>query len=209
MTVQVNLLPTEYRSRARRFRRLKLWIAASVAMAPALILSSMFLRLRATETLSFLDRTAQLCVEERAVIKQLESLEAEREGLARNVALAERLRRKHRWSEALEALARKLPDRVVLTRLASDPPRDSYVSGERPGAKARERLAGKKGDSEDRDGAARGFLIDGIAANHESLAVLLGALDDNDRFGRCELRSSSRQRFMDDFAVGFTIYTRW
>ena len=209
MTLQANLLPVEYQSRARRFRRLKLWIAASVAMVPALVLSSMFLRLRAAETSSYLERTAQLCAEERSVKKQLASLNGKREELDRKVTLAECLRRKHHWSELLAALAQKLPDRVVLTKLTSDPPKDSHVSGERPRVKAGGQSGGKRKDSPGGEGAARGFLIDGIAADPESLAAFLRALDDTERLGRCELRSSSRQRFMSDYAVGFTIYTRW
>jgi len=208
MTVQVDLLPVEYKLKAKRPRRFKVWIALSMAVAVAQGMSSMFLRLQADEARRALQEAKEMQDEERTLIEDLASLTAQERAVARQVALNEGLRRKHRWSRALAELSAQLPDKVILTRLASNPPRNVELGG-RNETERRVRQLRAGGSPDGQAGTARGFFIDGIATDHESVAGFLGALDDHAGFGLCELKSTSRQPFMDDYAVAFMIHTRW
>ncbi len=209
MTVQVDLLPSEYKLKTKRPRRFKVWIALSMAVAVAQGLSSVFFRLQADEARRAVQDAEEMRDEEQRLIKDLASLAEQERALARQVALNEGLRRKHRWSEAFAELSAHLPDRVMLTRLASNPPRNVELGGDRNETEKRLRQLRGAAKPDGQAGTARGFFIDGIAADHESVAGFLGALDDHAGFGLCELKSTSRRPFMDDYAVAFVIHTRW
>lgn len=209
MTVQVNLLPAEYVLRSRRPRRLRLWAVLGAALVVALLMSGMVLRLKASSTRSALQQIAQMQAEQQALIKELAAVSAKRQALLKQVALSDRLRQKHRWSQVIAALTSRLPDNVVLTRLESDPPRDLPAAKKmNVGANLVQPLKASA-EPPSTGGTAHGLLIEGVAANHELIADLLGALDDRSRFGTCELKSTSRQQFMDDYAVAFKIVTHW
>ena len=209
MTVQVDLLPVEYKLKAKRPRRFKVWVALSMAVAVAQGMSSMFLRLQADEARRALQETKEMQDEKRTLIEDLASLTAQERAVARQVALNEGLRRKHRWSRAFAELSAQLPDKVLLTKLASNPPRNVDLGGGRNETERRVRQLRGAANPDGQAGTARGLFIDGIATDHESVAGLLGALDDHAGFGVCELKSTSRQPFMDDYAVAFMIHTRW
>ena len=204
MTLQVNLLPAEYQQRTQRARRFRMWIALSIAMGVAQVMSGMYLRFRADETRNTLGSIAEMQEDQRKVTKQLASLTAQKRVLTRRVALAAQLRRKHRWSHVFATLADQLPDRAVLTRLASDPTRDDGMR-----SRITPRLTKKSKGSGPGGSVAKGLFIDGLATDHDTVAEFLGRLDDRSGLGTCELRSTSRQPFMNGHAVAFKIYTGW
>jgi Tfp pilus assembly protein PilN len=209
MTVQVNLLPAKYRLKARRPRRLKLWLSLAGGMIALHVVSALGLRWMAEDTRKALHQAAQMQETRRALAKELASVSVEKRDLARQIALAIQLRRKHLWSEAFVELAAGMPDSVVLTGLTTDPPRDAD-SGKTPAPpKAAARLP-RPASERDADGAtARGLVIEGMAADHASVGAFLGTLTHRSRLGACELRSANRQPFLDDEAVAFTVCTKW
>jgi Tfp pilus assembly protein PilN len=124
----------------------------------------------------------------------------------RQIALAERLCRKHRWSELFAALSECVPETAILTRLETDPPTASatgapivHVRG--PGAKA----------EDDRKAAnvASGLVISGVAVDHDSVATFLRNLNNLGQVGQCTLESTLRQPFLNGEGVSFTIRTQW
>ncbi len=209
MTLQVNLLPAEYRRRTRRARRLKVWIALSVAMLVAQLMSAMFLRLKSDETYRARKEIAELQARQRSLTKELASLAAQQRARSRRTALIAKLRRKHQWSWALKALTDEMPSNAVLTRLSSDPPRDAGLGARLPQLSKRSGSRNAPATDGGKDGTATGILIEGISTNQESVMGFLGALHDDSKLGACELKSTTRQPFLDGHGVAFTIQTRW
>jgi len=209
MTVRVNLLPLEYRLRAKRPQRLKLWVALSAVMVVAQVMAATFLRMRSRETRAIQEQVRRMHDHQNELIKELAQLTVRKRDLAKQIALNERLRRKHLWSQVLSTLTGRLPDHVVLTSLASDPPRDLHTAAEVPVAAGpiRSYEPGQKRGA--RAGAAGGLLIDGIAADHASVAAFIGALSGDGLLGTCELKSTNRQPFLNDYAVAFTVSVQW
>ncbi len=209
MTVQVNLLPIEYRLRATRPRRLRLWIALAVAVVVAEGISSVGLRLTARDTREAAWQTARMQEAQGALVKELASLSATKRDLARQVALAEQLRRKHRWSRTLGVLSAQVPDGVMLTSLTTDPPRASESGKDFSVAGGLPRRPRRDGEKNPNTETALGLILEGVAMDHTSMAALLSALNRQPEFGTCELKSANRQAFLDDHAIAFTVCTRW
>ncbi len=209
MTSRVNLLPVAYQQRTRRARQFKMWVAMSVALGVGQVMSAMFLRLQASETRNIHRKMADMRDDQRTAIKTLAALTAQKRALARQRALAAQLRRKHRWSQTFAVLTGHLPPTVLLTRLASDPPRDQSARARTAAPWPRARQPRQQTDPDAREGLAKGFLIEGIAIDHDSVAAFLGALDERSGLGTCELKSTSLQPFMNGHAVAFEIHTRW
>jgi len=133
-------------------------------------------------------------------------LAVEHAEVQRQIALAERLSRKHRWSELFAALSECVPETAVLTRLETDPPTASVVSGpivpvRGPGVTAEDE--GKQAS------VARGLVISGVAVDHDSVARFLKNLNNRGQVGQCTLESALRQPFLNGEGVWFTIRTQW
>jgi Tfp pilus assembly protein PilN len=209
MTIQVNLLPMEYRLRAKRARRFRRWVALSIAVMGIECLLGMSLRLQASRTRDSRQQLTQLQEDQRRLAKSFATLASERRALDRQIALAEQLSRKHRWSRAFEVITTHLPAYVVLDKLTTDPPEDaSSVAAPRTSAGLGGQIKGKPQAAAEPN-TAKGLILEGVARDHEAVASLMGALDDQMNFGTCELKSSSRRVFMGAEAVSFTIHTRW
>ncbi len=206
MTVRVNLLPAAYQIRARRPARLKLWLLVSAGVLVGQLLVAMVLRLKTDDVRRTQQQTEQLQQYRDQLTKQLADHRAEYEVIEKQVALSKALRRKHRWSRTISMLSGHLPEKVLLTRLESDPPRYQGRSASMLDAHS---LVRKKKGSSGEAAVARGLMIEGVAVDHESVAVLLGRLDEQPEFGSCDLKSTSRQPFLEDFAVVFSIAITW
>jgi Tfp pilus assembly protein PilN len=209
MTLQVNLLPVEHQLRAKRAARLKIWVALSTALIAAQVMSSMFLGLKAKQTRTALKAVAKMQAEEPALHSQQVVLTQEKCALKKQIALAERLRLKHRWSDTFAEVTAALPDTIMLTELASVSARQGDRGVRTGKTKSDVRRPGSRDAAADQRSAAQGLVIGGIARDHESVAHFLGVLDDRAQAGTCELETTSRQPFMDDHAVAFTIRTSW
>ena len=123
MTVQVNLLPPEYHWRARRGRRLRMWLTLCAAATVSQAVLTVTVHYLAGDTRAQLAGIVDMRGEERALIKQLAALKADHQAMRRRVILAEQLRRKHRWSRTLGDLVEAVPQTAMLTRLQTIPPR--------------------------------------------------------------------------------------
>ncbi|MBN1347647.1 MAG: PilN domain-containing protein [Phycisphaerae bacterium] len=209
--LQVNLLPAKYKRRAKRSRRIKLWLTLSVVVLCAEVLSALFLMPRAEQTREALDHAAWMQEKQPTLIKEHAALQAEKLEVARQLALSEQLRRKHRWSQVFSGLMRQLPEKILLTGLKSDPPRDQTIAA-KTAAGAGLTPWGKREAAEttpDKSSTASGLVITGLAVDYEAVAALLGGLSDRSGLGTCELESTARQPFMNGEAVTFSIRMRW
>jgi len=208
MSVRVNLLPVEYRWRARRGRRLRMWLALCVAAVVTQVTLAATVHGLAAETRDRISRIADMRSKEQAMIRQLATLKADHQAVRRRMILAEQLRRKHQWSRALCDLVDAVPETAILTRLHTIPPR-AEAPKQRQTPPERFALVGDRQQKPPRQNVARGLLIDGLATDHDSVAGLLKRLNGTRRLGMCELLSTHQQPFMDGHAFALSIRSEW
>ena len=208
MTVQVNLLPPEYQWRARRGRRLRMWLTLCVAAVVGQAVLAVAVHYLAGETKLRIAQIVDMRSGEQALIKQLAALRADHQATRRRVILAEQLRRKHRWSRTLGDLVEAVPQTAMLTRLQTIPPR-AEAPKQRKRQPERLNLFGDRPQKTPGEGVARGLMIDGLAADHESAAGLLKRLNETRRLGTSELLSTRQQPFRDGHAVALSIRSEW
>lgn len=209
MTVQVNLLPRDYQLRAKRPARFRLWLMIAAAVAVAQVMSATFLTVKAKATRRAVRAASELEQREGDLVRELTALNEKEDALARKLALTQRLQRKHRWSRALSLLGAHMPNKVLLTRLETNPPRDLTAGANPPAGGGARKMIRRGLEPKTEAATARGLRINGIAADHDSVARFLGALGDQALFGEAELKASERQQFLEDFAIAFTIETTW
>ena len=208
MTVQVNLLPSEHHWRARRGRRLRMWLTLCAAATVSQAVVAVAVHYLAGDTRDRLSEIVDMRGKEQALIKQLAALEADHQAIQRRAVLAEQLRRKHQWSRTLGDLVEAVPETAMLTRVQTIPPRAEAPKPRRaqPAGLA---LLGGRPEKSSGENVARGLLIDGLATDHESVAGLLKGLNDTRRLGVCELLSTHQQPFRDGHAVALSIRSEW
>ncbi len=208
MTVQVNLLPPEYHWRARRGRRLRMWLTLCAAAVVSQAVLAATVHYLAGDTRTNLVEIVDMRGEQQALIKQLAALKADRRAMQRRAILAEQLQRKHHWSRTLGDLVEAVPQMAMLIRVQTIPPR-AEAPKQRKTQPARPALLGDRQQKPPGENVARGFLIDGLATDHESVAGLLKRLNDTRRLGVCELLSTHQQPFRDGHAVALSIRSEW
>ncbi|HUW81569.1 MAG TPA: hypothetical protein VMZ31_02085 [Phycisphaerae bacterium] len=208
MTVQVNLLPPEYHWRARRGRRLGMWLTLCVAAVVSQAVLGAAVHYLAGETRVRMVQIVDMRSEEQALIKQFAALKAGHRAVRRRMILAEQLRRKHRWSRALCDLVDAVPQTAMLTCVHTIPPR-AEAPKQRQKHPERFALPGDRQQKPPGESVARGLVIDGLATDHESVASLLKRLNDTRRLGLCELLSTHQQPFRDGHAVALSIRSEW
>lgn len=210
MSVRVNLLPDAYQIRARRPERFKLWLLVAAGVVTGQVLVAAVLRAKTDDVRRTQQQTEQLQQYRDQLVKDLADHSAEYQIIEKQVALSLGLRRKHRWSRTISLLSEHLPEKALLTKLESNPPRYAGGGSGRSALDMHSLVRKGKDQTKQKDAnIARGMLLAGIAADHESVAVLLGKLDERPEFGTCELKSTSRQPFHEDFAVVFSIAITW
>jgi Tfp pilus assembly protein PilN len=203
--VRVNLLPAAYELRCQRHLRLRRWIAAGVIVVGLQVAGTIALRQMGSRSRELQRGLADAEMQRVTLNQRLDELTSQENDLQRQLKLAEKLNRKHRWSELLAAVSSSLPNTVILTQCESDPPRSanqkaSVVQVARPGDKPAPAEAGD---------VAGGLVIGGVALDHDSVASFLRNLNASGRVGRCSLESSMRQPYLKGEGVFFTIKTRW
>ena len=209
MTVLVDFVPAEYIRRRSRVKRLRAWILLSLVVLLLQFGLGQYLSLRAPSTRQMLGSIARERQQQRDLTKKIARKLAEERKVSRQLGLAQRLKRKHLWSETLHELAGSLPAYAVLTRVDTSPPRARVLGQRKPPALIAPHRAGDGGQREEMETAATGLSIEGIAKNHEAVAALLRALEKCSRVGTSQLKSTLRQPFMDQHGIHFSIQTRW
>jgi Tfp pilus assembly protein PilN len=209
MTVQVNFLPRAYQLRCRRAGRIRHWLIFCAALIAAQMLSVHFLSYLARQVRQERAHLAAVEKERQALSINQARLVARQRDLSRRLLLVDRLARKHHWSRVLIAMAGRLPQTVMLTGLQTEPPKGQVLVPAPPSGRPNQ--TPKPGVQQDarKQGVAEGLLITGMATDHESVAELLRALNEENQLGRCQLESTSRQPFMNGEGVTFTIRMRW
>lgn len=208
MTVKVNFLPRAYRLRCRRSHRIRRWVVVCAAVLVGQGLSAHFLRIMASDVRETRLRLVLMEKDVQEMNVQLARLSAQQRDLSRRAQLVDRLGRKHHWSEVLRELAGHLPSTVMLTDLQTDPPKGQ--AAQTVTATGARSLGPRPVEAPRSDqGVATGFLLSGVATDHESIARFMRALNAEERWGRCQLEATSRKPFMDGEAVSFTIRMRW
>jgi Tfp pilus assembly protein PilN len=210
MTVRVNFLPKAYRVRCRRAGRIRHWLVFCGALILAEVLSARFLCLLARQVSEDRHHLAIVEREKQELSVAGAGLAARQRDLSRRASLVDRLARKHRWSQVLTAMAGRLPDTVMLTGLQTEPPKGQVVVP--PPSAGRPNEAIPKPDTKtqpDKESIATGFLLTGIATDHESVAELMRGLNQESRLGPCQLQATNRQPFLNGEGVTFSIRLRW
>jgi Tfp pilus assembly protein PilN len=206
VSVLINLLPIDYRRTRRRERRFRVGAVVGAVLVTAEALTGLSLHVRAQQTRELLDASEAARSACAMVKKELVAPQAEATRLEREVALAERLRTKHRWSRLLAAVARATPERVVITSVATDPPQWD------PSFKTPTMVVSTAGNSAEQPEARKileGIVIVGHAVDHQDLATLLSALHASRLFASIDLKQAKREKFLDQDAVTFELQCHW
>lgn len=212
----VNLIPAEYLFRRRKQGRIRMWlIAGGVAWIFATIpvvreFSAEFqlsTQRAAAATISEQVRTARSRRGESATRLKL---------LHQEIARAQKLRYKRLWTAMISIIAEAVPDRVWLTRLATDPKEPAVTSGvtsvlshrrshEASGVAASsvgyERLIGKSGP--------RRLILQGQALGLEDIYGFVDALNDLQIFENASIRSVRGDQNEGIPVTRFTLECEW
>jgi Tfp pilus assembly protein PilN len=203
MTVQVNLLPKWYRLRRQRKMRMQRWCMLCGALIAAQVLGANFLGYLAKETRQSRRELESLQADQQKLHDKIGTLRTEWQELDRRIQLANKLNRKHYWSNVLATIAGNLPERAMLTALETEPRRGRVIK------KSNNSRSRSNVQDEKQNDLAEGLLISGVATDHEAVATLLRALNTKEKFGHCFLESTNRETFMQIEVVAFTIRTKW
>ena len=205
MTVQVNLLPGSYRKRrqhAKWFRRgVSIWVALMVVE----LCGGLVLYLRAGEKRDLLAAIDQSQNATADLERTLAQTTHQASLLNKNIVLAKQLRATHRWSRLLALLAQAAPDGIVLSSIATDPPKWSRT---RQQAKLVKKNKGKNAEIE-AEPPIKGAILSGYAADHEALSRFLSALHASGLFEAVDLQRMSRAQLQRQEAVSFELRGSW
>lgn len=206
MTVRVNLLPSAYELRYQRARRLRRWVIVGSAVLALQVPAFVMIRQMGTQARGLQHGLQMAEGQRRSIQTRIDALTVQQADLDSQLLLAERLSRKHRWSQLFETVAACLPDTVVLTRVDTDPPR---ADDDAAAPALRVRAATEREDASGPRSVAAGLVIGGVAMDHDSVAVFLRNLNATGRVGRCSLESTMRQPFLKGEGVFFTVRSQW
>lgn len=201
MRPRINLLPLAYREARRRRRRIRAAVVVGGLLLAGEMVVALAVHLRASDTRSLLAAAAEARQATTSVTKKTEQPKREFELLARQVALAERLRAKHYWSRLLGAIGRATPENVVLSAISTDPPQ--WVPSLRRTAQP-----GTATKTETRK-VVEGITIMGHAAEHGDVSALVSAMYGSGVFERIELRQARRDSSQGREAIAFELSCRW
>jgi len=133
--------------------------------------------------------------------------------LEQQVELAERLRTTHHWSRLLAMIAEALPERVVLTSLATDPPRWTKATHkEKADNQTRSKksaLSQNKNEPPQLKTVLNALRIRGYAADYRDLSVLTATLNGCGAFNRVDLKEARRGQYLGRDVVQFEVNCRW
>jgi Tfp pilus assembly protein PilN len=129
------------------------------------------------------------------------------------VELAQRLRTTHHWSRLLATLAEKVPERVVLTSVKTDPVRwtrgvhkENLDTAERIRKQALEK---SKDHSPPLKSMLNGMSIRGYAADYRDLSALTASLNGCGAFNIVDLKEARRGEYLGRDVVQFELKCQW
>ena len=125
----VNLIPAEYLLRRRKQGRIRMWLIAG-GLAWILATIPVVREFSAEFQLSTQRAAAATISEQVSTARSRRSESATRLTLLhQEIARAQKLRYKRLWTAMISVIAEAVPDRVWLTRLATDPHQPAVTSG--------------------------------------------------------------------------------
>jgi len=211
LTVQVNLLPESYR-KARQHEK---WFRRGVAIWGALmaveLCGGLALYLRAGEKRDLLAAADKARNATGSLRQELTETTRQATLIRKNITLAKELRATHRWSRLLASLAQAAPQDVVLSSIATDPPKWSRA---RPQARLARKPKGKrvKANAQAKPEAEppiKGITLSGYAVDHEGLSQFLSALHASGLFEAIDLQRMRRDQLQGQEAVSFELQGSW
>jgi len=207
LTVQVNLLPESY----RKARRHEQWFRRGVVIWGALmaveLCGGLVLYLRAGEKRDLLAAAEQARNATRSLKQELAETTRQATLIQKNIVLAKQLRATHHWSRLLASLAQATPEGVVLSSIATDPPKWSRAKQQTGHAK---KTKGKRAQAEtEAEPPIKGTSISGYAADHEGLSQFLSALHASGLFEAVDLQRMRRDQLQGQEAVSFELQGSW
>jgi len=205
MSPRANLLPAAYELRYQRRRRLRRWVAAGVVVMALQLPALVVLRQLGTQARTLQQGLLEAERQREVLEGKLSALKAGQTEVDQQIRLADRLARKHRWSELFTGMSACLPPTAVLTKLESDPPQ----AGTSSTPVLRVRSNNTEAPGPESQAVAQGMVITGVAVDHETVAEFLRNLNGQRLAGRCSLESTMRQPYLSGEGVAFTIRTKW
>ena len=213
MTPKINLLPASYLQAKRQHRRCRRGALVISLLLLGELAVGLYVHRQASETRSHLAAAEAARFAAQEMKTQLVEPRRQLNALEQQVELAERLRMTHHWSRLLALLGDTLPERVVLTRLATDPPRwQKAVYKEKPDPQTRLR---KKAFGQDKDeppplkSALNGLHLLGYAADSRDLSALTATLNGSGAFNRVDLKEARRGQYLGRDVIQFEVNCRW
>jgi Tfp pilus assembly protein PilN len=213
MTPRVNLLPTAYRQSKRQNRRCRRGALFIGLLLIGELAAGLYVHRQASETRAHLAAAEAAHFAAREMKAQLIQPRQKLQVLEQQVELAERLRTTHHWSRLLAMLGETLPERVVLTSLATDPPRwAKAVHKKKPDQKTRIRstLPGQnRNEPAPLKSALNGVRVRGYAADYRDLSELTAILNGSGAFHMVDLKEARRGQYLGREVVQFEVDCRW
>ena len=205
MTVKVDLLPQSYRKARRRRTRCRLGVAVGVTLLIAELCVGIVLHARTAKTRGLLAQARNAHEAAESMRHKLAAPAQEAALLRQQVTLATRLRATHRWSRLLGLLGNATPEKVVLTGVATSPPRWIPQRG-----KSSEKSAGRRSrKSPEAKPMVDGIVIRGCAADHDDLSKFMAALQESGAFASIDLKDARRDQFLTQDAIVFDLRCQW
>lgn len=169
----VNLLPSAVHIAQVARSRTRKWGIAFATAAVLLCVGWMGAIVHTTELQQVQTALMHELSASRQATKEVAALAARMEVLRKQQLLLDTMRRDHSWSSDVFALARCVPQHVVLTRVTVAPP-------------------GRRAEGEDQaPGASDRVQVDGVAADHAVLAAFIQGLQQAGTFRHVQLIHST------------------
>lgn len=195
--VHVNLLPLAHLRRRQHHRRFRIAVFAGALLLGAELIAGIIVHgkaERARELFAAADTARQNIA---ATRREAEEPKRQAQRLSREVALAERLRTKHRWSRLMASMSEAIPSRVVLSTISTDPPQwpVNILNDLNAGRGSRPILSGVR--------------LTGQAIDHQDLTAFMSAIHASNLFASLDLRQARRERVQERDAILFELECRW
>ena len=206
MTVQVNLLPESYRKARQHEKWFRRGVAVWVTFMAVELCVGLVLHYRTGEKRDLLAAIDQTRNATQSLKEELKEARHQASLIKKNIVLAKQLRATHRWSRLLASLAQAAPDGIVLSSIATDPPKWSRVRQQVGFAK---KTKDKRVETDAEPPPIKGTILSGYAADHEVLSQFLSALHASELFDAVDLQRMRRDQLREQEAVAFALRGSW
>ena len=211
MTVDVNLLPEEYRRALKRDRWLRRGATVGIVLLMMEMLAGCMLYVRAGNERNLAASIAERREATDTLKREVSTLSQQAAIVRKNLRLAEQLRATHHWSRLLAALADATPDGVILVGISTDPTRWSAPRGDPRAKRLLRPQPGKPAakDTPPPEPPVKALAVQGHAADHEMLSKLMTQLHESGLFAAIDLERMERGQLDQQNAVSFELRGRW